>query len=347
MVGTLLLVGHHAAAHLARGTLALQQQVGAGARHPVVQGHGEVVHVAVGLLGYIAVAHQGVAGVGLLQLIEVEACALAHICLHHLCGEKLPVVGGVVAEEQAHLGAVFHHDEHTAVGHEVNVGAKDVDYLYGALHLHAGGHIHQQSVLCQHGVQGDDAVVGGVGQPCVVFTDEFGSLQGLLAERAHHHSLGQCALGQQLVVEAVVYHEIERGAQVGHIASEGVVGIDGYVEAVQVQTIVFLGEEGAHVGILVALHLAGGESVLPEMVEGFGAGFVEHRGGVRVDYAAALLEELYVLLFAIHESLPLSSRSPVAVSPWPVQDRRSSRCVPGRARAPHRGVSFRAGGRSG
>ena len=109
----------------------------------------------------------------------------------------------------------------------------------------------------------------------------------------------QMGLGQLAGVEAVVDHEVERGAEIGHIAAEGVVGVDGDVEAVEVEPVVGL-EELGHVGILISLYLARGEAHTPEVGAGLLAQCVHHRRRVGVDDTRALGIEIDILLFAVH-----------------------------------------------
>ena len=291
VVHHLVFVGNHTTIAEALGSLALEHEVEAVAGDSVVEGNHVVVHTAVGLLFYIDIAHTAVLDVGLLQAIEVETGILAHESLDNLGGEEVAVVGSMVAEEELCLSSLLQHDEHTAVYHQIDVGAQDVDNLNGALHLHVLGHIDEQAVLRQECVQGRNAVLVGLGNLGVVFPDEFGLFCGYLAQRAYDYALGKVYLGQRLVVESIVDHKIERGAEIGHVATESLIGVDGNFQTVQVQAIVGL-EDGFHVCILVSLYLAGGEAQAAEVFEGSVAHCIENPGTVLLDHSRRRLIQL-------------------------------------------------------
>ena len=259
-----------------------------------------MVDPAVALLVDEHVAHPHVLGMGLFKAVEVELGIVAHEGFYHLCGEETAVVGSMVAEEELDFRMVFYHNEYTAVDHQINVGAQDVDDLHGLIDHHALGHIDEQAVLGQHGVEGSDAIVFGLGQTGIMLGDELGMCGGRLPERSDHHAVGQqTAFGQGLVVEAVVDHEIERGAEVGHIALEGVVGVNGDIQTVEVQSVIG-GKQGGDIRIFVSFNLLGGEAHALEIVEGLVAHGIHRLCTVGADDVAALAVKVDVLFFAVH-----------------------------------------------
>ena len=133
-----------------------------------------VAHAAVALLTDVDVAQPHVLGVGLLHAVQVYAGVLLGKDLDDLGGQEATVVGGVVAEEQLHLGSLLGHDEHATVHHQVYVAAQDVDDLDGLVDHHATRHVDQQAVLAEHGVQVGNCVAVGSRQAVVVFWEESG-----------------------------------------------------------------------------------------------------------------------------------------------------------------------------
>ena len=100
-------------------------------------------------------------------------------------------------------------------------------------------------------------------------------------------------------MEAVVYHEVERCAQVWHVAAEGFVWVYGNVQSVDVQSVVRL-EESRDVGIFVSLHFLCRESEALEVFEGGISAAVHHVIGVPLYHFPALFVEFYILFFALH-----------------------------------------------
>ena len=221
------------------------------------------------------------------QAVEVKLGIGVHVSLYHLRGEKTSVIGGMVTEEQLYLCLLFHHDEHTAVDHQIYIGSQYVDHLYCFVHLHPLGHIHQQSVLCQHCVQGGDAILLCQRYFRIVFLHPFGMLGGIFLERSHHHSLGQCLFGLCGSVEDVVDHKVERCAQVGHVTFKGIIGVYGYLQSVQVQPVV-RSKEGLHIGIFITLHPFGGEAQCAEMLISLFAHNIHSWCAVLANHVAAL-----------------------------------------------------------
>ena len=106
-------------------------------------------------------------------------------------------------------------------------------------------------------------------------------------------------LGQGLVIERVVHHKIERGAQVGNVTTESLVRVNGYFVAVEVHTVVGL-EEFLHVGVFVTLHLFRGEPLRLEILESLVANSIHRLSGVAENHLPRLLVEFYILLLTIH-----------------------------------------------
>ena len=114
------------------------------------------------------------------------------------------------------------------------------------------------------------------------------------------------ALGLLVVVEHIVNHEVKAGAQVGHIATEGLVGIYRNLETINVHTVVRL-KELLNIGILISLYLSRWEALLAEVLKGLIANSVQSLWGMTFNHACSLLVEFYILLFACHYSSPISS----------------------------------------
>ena len=190
----------------------------------------------------------------------------------------------MVAEEELGLSALFHHDEDTTVYHQINIRTKDIDYLNGSLHLHVLWYVDQQAILCQKCIQCRDAIFIGFGNLGIVFLDEIGVFCSNLAQRIHDNTLWQLHLWQCLVIESIVHHEVERSAQVRHIAAESLVWIYRNFQTVQVQAIVWL-EDGTHICVLVSFYLSGREAQATEVLEGSIAHRIEHLSTVPLDHS--------------------------------------------------------------
>ena len=131
-----------------------------------------MVDAAVGILIDIEVADAHTLLVCLFKAVEVERGIVSHVRLDDLCGKEVAVIGGMVAKEKFYLRPFLDDDEDTPVYHEVNIRTKDVDHLYGTFDGDAFGHIDQKSVLCEHGIEGGDAIVGSLCQLSIVFRHE-------------------------------------------------------------------------------------------------------------------------------------------------------------------------------
>ena len=55
-------------------------------------------------------------------------------------------------------------------------------------------------------------------------------------------------------IEHIVHHKVEARREIGHIAAEGLIGVNGNLQAVEVQPVVGC-EELLQVGIFIAFHL--------------------------------------------------------------------------------------------
>ena len=146
--------------------------------------------------------------------------------------------------------------------------------------------------------------------------------------------------------KAIIHHEIERSREIGHIAAESRIGVDGNLEAVQVHAIV-RGEEFLNIGILIAFHLFRWEALPAEVLEGLITHSIHRLRSMREDQLPRLLVQLYILLLTLHLSPPLSNHNHAPESAWRVQAPPSSRCALCRAHAQTAGGSSPADGRSG
>ena len=199
----------------------------------------------------------------------------------------------MVAEEHLYFCPFFEDNEHTTVDHQVDIAPKDIDNLNGTIHLHILGHIDQHAVLGKHGVEGCYGILSGLGEFSIVFVDEL----RMVMQRADYHAFGQMALSLVVSIESIVDHEIEAGTQIGHIATEGLVWIDGNLETVEVQTVV-RSKELCYVGIFIALYLSGGEATRRKLPESLVTHGVHRLRCMRGNHLPRLLIELNVLLFA-------------------------------------------------
>ena len=205
----------------------------------------------------------------------------------------------MVAHQQLHLGLRLGDEQHAAVGHGVDVAPRDVHQLDGALHHYAFRHIHHEAILRQHGVEGDEAILLDRGRLAVVATGQLGMLLGEGFQASHVNALGQKCLRKHLVVEGVVHHEIEQGAQVGHVALEHVVGVHGDGKPLQVQSVIG-SERLLDVGIFVVLALRRGKALPLEAGQRRCAQRVHRGGAIAADQVLALGEQLYILFLRAH-----------------------------------------------
>ena len=220
----------------------------------------------------------------LLQTIEVETGILANISLDYLSSEEVLVIGCMVAEEELSLSTLFHHDEHTAVYHQIYIRTENIDDLNGSLHLHVLWYVDKQAILCQECIQCRDAIFIGFGNLSVVFLNEFRVFCSNLVQRVHDNTLWQLYLWQCLAIESIVHHEVERSTQVRHIATESLVWIYRNFQAIQVQAIVWL-EDGAHICVLVSFYLTGRKAQATEVLECCIAHRIEHLSTVLLDHS--------------------------------------------------------------
>ena len=199
----------------------------------------------------------------------------------------------MVAEQHFYLGSLFEHDEHTTVDHEVYITTQDVYHLNGTIYLHVLGHIDVEAILCQHRVEIGNGIIGLTCQAVVVLAG------GKVLQRTDDNTLRQMSLGFLVVIENIIYHKVQAGREVGHVATERVVRVDRNLEAIQVQAVIG-GEELLHVGILVALDFPSGETIRRETLESRVTLGIHHVAAVLADHPATLLIEVDILLFCFH-----------------------------------------------
>ena len=249
-----------------------------------MKGDDVMVYTAVSLLLNIHVADTAVLVMSLLQAIEVETGILAYECLDNLGCEEVLVIGCMVTEEELSLSTLFHHDEYTSVYHQINIRTENIDDLNSSLYLYILWNINQQAILCQECIQCGDAIFVGFGNLSVVFPDEFRAFCSNLAQRIHDYALRKLYFRQCFVIKSIVYHEVERSAQIRHIAAESFVWIYRNFQTVQVQAIIWL-EDGAHICVLVSFYLSGREAQATEVLKRSIAHRIEHLSTVLLDYS--------------------------------------------------------------
>ena len=294
VIDVLLLVGYHTTEHPCLGILAAECEVRTVARQSIVERQAVDGGCAAALLINVGIGKTVALDMRFLQFVEFEVGILTDIDLTNLCGEELVVVDGVVAEENLCFGSLLHDNEHTAVDHQVHVGTQNVDYLQRALYDGILGHMYEESILTEHGVQGIQSVLAASCQPTVILFDELGHFLRCTCQRHDLHTLGEAGLWQCLVIEAVVDHKVERGAEVGHIAAEHIVGIDGDVDMAQVKSVVWR-ERLGHIGIFVSLQLLRRQTQPTKVLVCLLATRIQHGSGVPTNKRAALLIQFCIL----------------------------------------------------
>ena len=118
-------------------------------------------------------------------------------------------------------------------------------------------------------------------------------------QRTNDDALGKFANGMRDAIEHIVDYEIEARREVGHIATEGLVGVDGNLQAVEVQSVVGSKELG-DVRIFVTFDLPTGETVFSKAFEDFVAHGIHHVAAVLADHPSRLSVQFNILLFTIH-----------------------------------------------
>ena len=249
-----------------------------------MKGDDVMVYTAVSLLLDINVTDTAILVMSLLQTIEVETGILANISLDNLGSEEVLVIGCMVAEEELSLSTLFHHDEYTAVYHQIYIRTENIDDLNSSLYLYILWNINQQAILCQECIQCGDAIFIGFGNLSVVFPDEFRVFCSNLVQRVHNYALRKLYFRQCFVIKSIVHHEVERSAQIRHIAAESFVWIYRNFQTVQVQAIVWL-EDGAHICVLVSFYLSGREAQATEVLKRSIAHRIEHLSTVLLDHS--------------------------------------------------------------
>ena len=162
------------------------------------------------------------------------------------------VVGAlrVVTSQQLDGGILADNDEQTALHHHVECGIKDIDQLDGTLGNDTVGHIDEQAILHQQGVERHRRV-GHTGQLTIIGIHQFGIIHCRHAERLHHH-LADVTFGRGTAVESVIAAVVKAGAHVGHIAMESLGGVGIKGQTVHVHAIV-VGKDRFEVGRLIVL----------------------------------------------------------------------------------------------
>ena len=102
-----------------------------------------------------------------------------------------------------------------------------------------------------------------------------------------------------VVEEHIVDHEIEARAQIRYIATEGVVWVNRYLEAIQVYTIVEL-KQLLNISVLISLHLFRREALPAEVLKGLIAHGIHRLRSMIKNDLPRLLVQLNILSFAIH-----------------------------------------------
>ena len=168
VVNMLIPISNHTSVAPAFGTLAFQNKVETVACNAIMQRNNIVVYAAVGLLLNINIANTHVFDMGFFQAIQVNSGILANVNLNNLRAKEVAIIGRIVAEKEPGVGPFFHNDEHTTVYHQVDIGAKDVNYLYSPVNFYAFWHINKKAVLGQHGVKGGDCILISAGQTGII-----------------------------------------------------------------------------------------------------------------------------------------------------------------------------------
>lgn len=258
-----------------------------------------VADTGVALLLYINVGNPRVLRMSLFQTVQFQACIVAYESLDDLCGEEVPVVGSMVAEEELGFRTFLEDNEHTSVDHQVDIRTEDVDHLHGAFHLYVLRHIDEKSVLCQHRVQCRYGIGFCVGNTAIVLPHQFRMFCCYAVQTVDYDAVIEFCLRQRLGIELVVDNEIKRSAEVGNIALESLVGIDRNLKTVEVQAIVRL-KELLHIRVLVAFHFPVREAKPAEVLESLVAYLIENGCSVILDHLLRLVVEVYILFFALH-----------------------------------------------
>ena len=226
----------------------------------------------------------------LLQTIEVEFGILAHKGLDDLSSQELAVVSGMVAKQELRLSTFFQYDEYSAVYHEVDITAKDIDDLNGTVDHHTFGYIDIKTILCQHGIQGCHGIIIVLCQSVVI------RCRCKLFQGTNDNTLWQMTFRSVLLIEPVVDHKVETCREIRHITAEGLIGVDRYCEAIEVQAIIGF-EELGDVRVFIAFHLTSREATRRKALKGSITLTIHHLRRMVADHLATLLVQLNILLF--------------------------------------------------
>ena len=196
------------------------------AHHIVVAGEaieqGDAIdeHIRTFILLHKHRRHAGGVGIAFLHVVVVEGGASFCHNFHHLARE-VGVGGflGVVASEQFGLCPFIEHHQEASECHQGHRSIENVDQLYGFFHHHALGHINEDAVLRQQGVERHFGLLH-IRHLSQVLAQDGGVPLLRLRKTFNHQSLGGVALGGARGCKYVIKKEIQASAQIGHIAAE-------------------------------------------------------------------------------------------------------------------------------
>ena len=126
----------------------------------------------------------------------------------------------MVAKQHLNLCTLFEHNQYTTVYHQVNVRAQDVDDLNGTVYLDVLGHIDIKAILCQHGVEVSNSIVGVSSHTIVILAG------GKVLQGTNDNTFGQMTFGFFFMIEHIVHHEVKARREIGYITTERVVRVD-------------------------------------------------------------------------------------------------------------------------
>ena len=103
----------------------------------------------------IASAHE----VGFLYLVQVQMTIILAEHLHHLIGEELLMVGGMVGNDDISLGTFLHQDEYASVDHRILLALESIVDLYGVLGLDTLRYVYEQGINGKHGIESHHGIL--------------------------------------------------------------------------------------------------------------------------------------------------------------------------------------------
>ena len=197
------------------------------------------------------------------------------------------------------MGILVGNDEHTAHGHERLIGIENVDHLNGLFGSHTLGDVDEQAVLRQQRVE-CHLRFSEVGERTQILLEHFGMTLLCLDKRLDHHGVIRIHASRAARHEDVVVEEIEAGAQVGHIATEGARLIGGKCHTVQVHAIVG-GKDCLQVCRLIVLGSALGQHGSLQSGKRVGAQGIESSRCMAVEVGTVRVIEVDILLKCAHD----------------------------------------------